>query len=59
MDQIRKMTFKERLALYVMSKLRWNEKGEFYQCHHNDRIMKIACILLNGRDPVDFLKTRI
>lgn len=50
----KQLTFSEKMACKVMSKLRYNEKDEFYKCFWNDSIMWIACLFLGGRDPVKF-----
>lgn len=51
----KKLTWLEKKACKVLSHLKWNEKDEFYKCPHNELVMRIASILLKGRNPVDFM----
>lgn len=51
----KKLTWLEKKACRVLSLLKWNEQDEFYKCPYNDMVMRIASILLKGRDPVDFI----
>lgn len=51
----KKLTWLEKKACKVLSHLKWNEKDEFYKRPYNDIVMRIASILLKGRNPVDFM----
>lgn len=49
------ITFMEKMACRVLSRLRYNENDEFYKCWQNDLILGIAWVILGGRNPIDFI----
>lgn len=51
----RALTWNEKAACRWLARLKWNENDEFYPCLHNDTIMRVAQILLRGRNPAEFL----
>lgn len=52
----KKLTFRERMACAVLSKLKYNSNDEFYKCHWNDCVLALGCLLLKGRDPIEFIE---
>ena len=48
------LTWLERKACLLMSHLKYNEDDQFYKCCFNDIILNAACVLLGGRNPIDF-----
>lgn len=48
------LTWLERKACLLMSYLKYNEDDQFYKCRFNDMILNVACVLLGGRNPIDF-----
>lgn len=51
----KKLTKCERMACRILSHLKYNKQDEFYKCPFNDMLMNMACFLLHGRDPVEFI----
>ena len=50
----RKLTIKERMACLTLSHLKYDKDDHLTDCAENDRILRLAEILLDGRDPVEF-----
>lgn len=49
------LTMTERLVCAILSNLKYDVHDNYYKCFWNDMLMNISCILLKGRDPVDFI----
>lgn len=44
------------MACKVLSKLKYNNNDEFYKCRWNDSVLALGCLILKGRDPIEFIE---